>query len=93
MYDQSNDDNWLEGAYLAQEEYDRDKDKWKGKRREMEDHFLSQYDTLPDTDEYRGGGYSSRSSSGGSGELGLAGALIIGFGVVLFFFFLLFAAG
>jgi hypothetical protein len=27
----NNDDNWLEGAFLAQEEYDRDKDKWKGK--------------------------------------------------------------
>ena len=61
----NNDDNWLEGAFLAQEEYDRDKDKWQGNRKGMEDHFLSTYDTLPDASKYSTGGYNSSSNING----------------------------
>jgi hypothetical protein len=80
---QNNDDNnWLEGAFLAQEEYDRDKDKWKGNRKKMEDHFFSTYDTLPDTHDSHAGSYSNNSSS----RVWIAILVILGF---LFFCLLL----
>ncbi len=82
----NNDDNWLEGAFLAQEEYDRDKAKWKGNRKEMEDHFLSQYDTVPDTSEYHAGSYNSSSS-------GIWIAVVIVLGIMFFCFFLSMAFG
>ena len=73
----NDDDNWLEGAFLAQEEYDRDKDKWKGKRKEMEDHFFSAYDTLPDTRENRTA--STNSSSNSSGNIKILILMMMGF--------------
>ena len=68
----NDEENWLEGAFLAQEEYDRDRDKWKGRRKDMESHFLSQYDTVPDT--------SPRPRSSGSPHetTVLIGALVVG---------------
>ena len=62
----------LEGAFLAQEEYDNNKNQWKGRTQEMESHFLSTYDTLPDTSEH-----SSSSGSSGSGSSDAGGIILI----------------
>ncbi len=70
----------LEGAFLAQEEYDQNKNKWTGRRQDMEDHFLSTYDTLPVTSEpHPGGSHASTESP----------ALLI----LLFSIFVIFACG
>jgi hypothetical protein len=84
----NNDDNWLEGAFLAQEEYDRDKDKWKGNRKEMESHFFSQYDTLPDTSNDRPARYSSSSSIDGVWIV-----IVAVLGIAFFCFILAMASG
>ncbi len=92
--DNNDDDNWLEGAFLAQEEFDRDKDKWKGKRQEMENHFLSTYDTLPDTRDDSSGSYTS--SSGGSGSAGdnvVWSTVVVIAVIVAICFFLILASG
>lgn len=81
----NDDDNWLEGAFLAQEEYDSDKDKWKGNRNQMESHFLSTYDTLPDTSESRAGSNNNNSSG-----IWIVGLMIVG---ISFFCLFLFLAG
>ena len=73
----NDDDNWLEGAFLAQEEYDRDKDKWKGKRKEMEPFFFPGCVSLPDTGKNRTA--STNSSSNSSGNIKILILMIMGF--------------
>jgi hypothetical protein len=91
MADEDDEDAWLEGAFLAQEEYDRDEEKWKGRENEMESYFLSQYDTVPYRRDDQSGNDSNSSSSSSSNSV-LIAVLVI-FGVMLFCFLMILTAG
>ena len=84
------DDAWLEGAFLAQEEYDQDKDKWKGRKAEMESHFLSQYDVVPVSNEYRSVSSSSisKTSARSQNSNGVVIIALVILGVMFFCLFL-----